>query len=92
MLFRSQAIVEGTPSVKPVDAMSVNEMTALEGSLAREGLRFDEVRTGSFLSKEGDASGKPCKMIGKLYRAIARLDEGARRKLYAGMFFAGRDN
>jgi hypothetical protein len=30
-------------------------------------------------------------MIEKLYQAIARLNEGTRRKIYAGMFFLGRD-
>jgi hypothetical protein len=30
-------------------------------------------------------------MIEKLYLAIARLNEGTRRKIYAGMFFLGRD-
>ena len=41
--------------------------------------------------KGGDGPGKPCLMIEKLYLAIARLGEGTRRKIYAGMFFLGRD-
>ena len=54
-------------------------------------MRFEEVRTGAFLTKAGDEPGKPCLMIEKLYQSIARLDEGTRRKIYAGMFFLGRD-
>ena len=72
-------------------ALTQAELGAFEASLNRDGLRFDEVRTGAFLSKGGDEPGKPCLMIEKLYQSIARLDETTRRKIYAGMFFLGRD-
>jgi nitrogen fixation-related uncharacterized protein len=90
-LFRFQAIVEGMSNTKPVDPLTQAELGAFEASLNRDGLRFDEVRSGAFLSKGGDEPGKPCLMIEKLYRSIARLEEGTRRKIYAGMFFLGRD-
>jgi hypothetical protein len=90
-LYRFQAIVEGMSNAKPVDPLTQAELSAFEASLNRDGLRFDEVRSGAFLSKAGDEPGKPCLMIEKLYRSIARLDEGTRRKIYAGMFFLGRD-
>jgi hypothetical protein len=90
-LYRFEAIVDGMPRFQPMDALSATDITAFEASLKRDGLKFDEIRTGVFLSKEGEAAGKPCQMVEKLYRAIARLDEGTRRKLYAGMFFLGRD-
>jgi hypothetical protein len=54
-------------------------------------MTFDDVRSGSFLDKGGNEPGQPCLMVEKLYRAIARLDEEARRKIYAGLFFLGRD-
>jgi nitrogen fixation-related uncharacterized protein len=90
-LFRFQAIVEGMSNTKPVDPLTQAELGAFEASLNRDGLRFDEVRSGAFLSKGGDEPGKPCLMIEKLYRSIARLEETTRRKIYAGMFFLGRD-
>jgi nitrogen fixation-related uncharacterized protein len=90
-LFRFQAIVEGMSNTKPVDPLTQAELSAFEASLNRDGLRFDEVRSGAFLSKGGDEPGKPCLMIEKLYRSIARLEETTRRKIYAGMFFLGRD-
>jgi hypothetical protein len=90
-LFRFQAIVEGMSNTKPVDPLTQAELGAFEASLNRDGLRFDEVRSGAFLSKGGDEPGKPCLMIEKLYRSIARLEESTRRKIYAGMFFLGRD-
>jgi len=90
-LYRFRAIVEGMPSYKPVDPLTADEMAAFDASLARDGLKFDEVRSGAFLSKQGNEPGKPCLMVEKLYLAIARLGEGTRRKLYAGMFFLGRD-
>jgi hypothetical protein len=90
-LFRFQAIVEGMSNTKPVDPLTQAELGAFETSLNRDGLRFDQVRSGAFLSKGGDEPGKPCLMIEKLYRSIARLEEGTRRKIYAGMFFLGRD-
>ena len=42
-------------------------------------------------TSSGDEPGKPCLMVETLYLAIARLGEGTRRKIYAGMFFLGRD-
>ncbi len=79
------------PNSKPPDPLTADEMTVFEASLQRDGLKFDEVRTGAFLSKFGEEPGKPCLMIEKLYLAIARLPELPRRKIYAGMFFLGRD-
>jgi nitrogen fixation-related uncharacterized protein len=90
-LYRFQAIVEGMSNTKPVDPLTQAELSAFEASLNRDGLRFDEVRSGAFLNKAGDEPGKPCLMIERLYQSIARLDEGTRRKIYAGMFFLGRD-
>jgi len=90
-LFRFQAIVEGMATQRTVDALTADEMGAFEASLSRDGLRFEEVRTGAFLTKDGNEAGKPCQMIEKLYQAIARLPEAPRRKIYAGMFFLGRD-
>lgn len=90
-LFRFQAIVEGTANAKPVEPLNADEMTVFEASLARDGLKFDEVRTGAFLTAAGDQPGKPCLMVEKLYLAIARLPEATRRKIYSGMFFLGRD-
>jgi hypothetical protein len=90
-IYRFRAIVEGMPNFKPIDPLTADEMAAFDTSLARDGLKFDEVRTGAFLSKQGNEPGKPCLMVEKLYLAIARLGEMTRRKLYAGMFFLGRD-
>ena len=59
--------------------------------LAREGLNFTDVSTGAFLNKAGIEPGKPCLTLETLHLAIARLPEGTRRKIYAGMFFLGRD-
>ena len=78
-------------NTKPVDPLTNDELGAFEASLARDSMKFDEVRSGAFLSKAGDEPGKACLMIEKLYLAIARLGEGTRRKIYAGMFFLGRD-
>jgi hypothetical protein len=90
-LYRFQAIVEGMTDTKPVEPLTNAELGAFDASLNRDGLKFDEVRSGAFLSKGGDEPGKPCLMIEKLYLSIARLEEGTRRKIYAGMFFLGRD-
>jgi hypothetical protein len=89
--YRFEAIVDGMPQFRVTEPMVAAEVAAFEASLQRDGLKFDEIRTGAFLSKEGEAPGKPCQMVAKLYRAIARLEEGTRRKLYAGMLFLGRD-
>jgi hypothetical protein len=90
-LYRFQAIVEGLQNTKPIDPLTNEELASFETSLNRDGLKFDDVRSGAFLTKGGDGPGKPCLMIEKLYQAIARLNEGTRRKIYAGMFFLGRD-
>jgi hypothetical protein len=90
-LYRFQAIVEGLQNTKPVDPLTNEELGAFETSLNRDGLKFDDVRSGAFLAKGGEGPGKPCLMIEKLYQAIGRLNEGTRRKIYAGMFFLGRD-
>ena len=90
-LYRFQAIVEGMPNSQSVDALTEDDMKAFEASLATDGLKFDEIRSGSFMTKEGNEAGKPCLMLEKLYRAIARLPEDTRRKIYAGVFFLGRD-
>jgi hypothetical protein len=90
-LYRFQAIVEGMPNFKAVDPLTADDMRAFEASLGQDGMRFDEVRSGAFLNKAGDQPGQPCLMLEKLYRAIARLPEATRRKIYAGMFFLGRD-
>jgi len=90
-LYRFRAIVDGTPKFKPVESLTPEEITAFEASLAQVGLKFEEVRSGAFLDKEGNAPGKPCLMVEKLYRAIARLGEAPRRKIYSGLFFLGRD-
>jgi hypothetical protein len=90
-LYRFQAIVEGMANTKPVEPLTNEELSLFEASLNRDGMRFEEVRTGAFLTKAGDEPGRHCLMIEKLYQSIARLGEGTRRKIYAGMFFLGRD-
>ena len=90
-LYRFQAIVEGMSNTKPVEPLTNEELSQFEASLNRDGMRFEEVRSGAFLTKAGDEPGRPCLMIEKLYQSIARLNEGTRRKIYAGMFFLGRD-
>ena len=65
-------------------------MRAFEGSLAREGLNFKDVSTGAYLNQSGAEPGRPCLTLETLHLAIARLPEGTRRKIYAGMFFLGR--
>ena len=90
-LYRFQAIAEGMPNAKPVEALTTDEMRAFEASLAREGLNFKDVSTGAYLNKASAEPGKPCLTLETLHLAIARLAEGTRRKIYAGMFFLGRD-
>ena len=90
-LYRFQAIVEGmAANAKPVEPLSKEETRVFEASLAREGLNFKDVNTGAYL-KTSLEPGKPCLTLETLHLAIARLPEGTRRKLYTGMFFAGRD-
>jgi hypothetical protein len=89
-LYRYEAIVDGMPqSDKPVDPLKPEEMSGFEAGLARNGMRIEDVRSGAFLNET--EPGKPCLMIERLYRTIAGLDDETRRKLYAGMFFLGRD-
>jgi len=90
-LYRFQAIVEGMPDAKPVAPLSAEEMKAFEASLAREGLNFKDVSSGAYLNNAAAGPGKPCLTLELLHLAIARLAEGTRRKIYAGMFFLGRD-
>ena len=90
-LYRFQAIAEGMPTAKPAEALTGDEMRAFEASLAREGLNFKDVSTGAYLNDSGTEPGKPCRTLETLHLAIARLGEGTRRKIYAGMFFLGRD-
>lgn len=89
-LYRFQAIAEGLPNAKPAEPLTTDEMRAFEASLAREGLNFKDVSTGAYL-KASIEPGKPCLTLETLHLAIARLPEGTRRKIYAGMFFLGRD-
>jgi hypothetical protein len=90
-LYRFQAIVEGmAANSKPVEPLSKEETRVFEASLAREGLNFKDVNTGAYL-KTSLEPGKPCLTLETLHLAIARLPEGTRRKMYTGMFFAGRD-
>jgi hypothetical protein len=91
-LYRFQAIAEGMPKAKPVQPLTADEMRAFEASLAREGLNFKDVSSGAYLDKAGAEPGKPCRTLETLHLAIARLPEATRRKIYAGMFFLGRDN
>src|SRR4051794_35838551 len=89
-LYRFQAIVEGmAANAKPVEPLSKEETRVFEASLAREGLNFKDVNTGAYLNASLEP-GKPCLTLETLHLAIARLPEGTRRKLYTGMFFAGR--
>ena len=90
-LYRFQAIVEGmAANAKPVEPLSKEETRVFEASLAREGVNFKDVNTGAYL-KTSLEPGKPCLTLETLHLAIARLPEGMRRKMYTGMFFAGRD-
>ena len=90
-LYRFQAIAEGMlANAKPVEPLSKEETRIFEASLAREGLNFKDVNTGAYL-KTSLEPGKPCLTLETLHLAIARLPEGTRRKMYTGMFFAGRD-
>jgi hypothetical protein len=90
-LYRFQAIVEGmAANAKPVEPLSKEETRVFEASLAREGLNFKDVNTGAYL-KTSLEPGKPCLTLETLHLAIARLPDGTRRKMYTGMFFAGRD-
>jgi hypothetical protein len=88
-LYRFQAIAEGIPEAKPAVPLSKDELRAFETSVVQVGLNFNEVNSGAFL-KAGGGPGKPCLTLETLHLAIAKLAEGTRRKIYAGMFFLGR--
>jgi len=90
-LYRYQAIAEGGPNSKPMEPLTADEMGTFQAALTSDGMRFEDVRSGAFLNGGGDGPGQPCLMVEKLYRAIGRLPEGTRRKIYSGMFFLGRD-
>jgi hypothetical protein len=90
-LYRFQAVVEGMSNTRPAEALSSEEMRAFEGSLAREGLILNDVTSGAYLNRGVAEPGRPCLTLETLHLAIARLPEGTRRKIYAGMFFLGRD-
>jgi hypothetical protein len=89
-LYRFQAIVDGMPKFRPLNALNANEMAAFEAGLARSGVSFEEMRTGAFLNQPGEP-GAACQKIERMYQTIATLGEETRRKLYSGMFFMGRD-
>jgi len=88
-LYRFQAIGEGMPDPKPAVPLSKDELRAFETSVVQVGLNFNDVNSGAFL-KTGGEPGKPCLTLETLHLAIAKLAEGTRRKIYAGMFFLGR--
>jgi len=88
-LYRFQAITEGLPNTKAITQLSKDELQAYEASVVREGLDFKDMNSGAFLRAGGP--GKPCLMLETLHLAISRLTDDTRRKIYAGMFFLGRD-
>lgn len=90
-LYRFQAIVDGMQHHRPVEPLTAPEIAAFEASLARDGMKFEDVRTGAFLNQGGEEPGRPCLMVEKLYQAMARLEEVPRRKVYGGVLFLGRD-
>lgn len=90
-LRRFEAIVDGRSRMAPVDPLTPDEVKVFESGLRSVGLTLDEIRTGAFLTKDGDAPGKPCQMVGRLYTVVSQLDESPRRKLFSSMFFLGRD-
>jgi hypothetical protein len=90
-LYRFQAIVEGMPNATSTEALKPEEMKAFETALNAEGLNFKDVSSGAYLNQPGGDPGQPCLTLEKLHKAIATLPEGARRKIYAGMFFLGRE-
>ena len=62
-LYRFQAIVEGMPNFKPIDPLTPDEMGGSRRAWRRNGLKFEDVRTGAFLNQAGNEPGKPCLMI-----------------------------
>ena len=88
-LYRFQTIAEGQSNTKPIDPLTKDETRAYAAALTHEGLNLKDVSTGAYF-KEGTEPGKPCLTLETLHLAIARLPDGARRKIYASMFFAGR--
>jgi hypothetical protein len=90
-LYRFQAIADGMPNFRPIEALKPAEMVGFQAALVSNGMNFEDVRSGAFLNQEGEEPGKPCLMIERLYRTITGLGAEARRKLYSGMLFLGRD-
>ena len=91
-LYRFQAIVEGMPRRKAGRGADARRRCGRSKRRStREGLNFKDVSTGAYLNTGGAEPGKPCLTLETLHLAIARLAEGTRRKIYAGMFFLGRD-
>ena len=88
-LYRFQAIAEGMSNSKPVEPLTKDETKAYEASLSREGLNLRDVNSGTFL-KTANEPGKPCLTLEALHRAVARLQDSVRRKVYSSMFFANR--
>jgi hypothetical protein len=90
-LYRFQTIIEGMAHPATVEPMTNDERSSFEAALSHEGLRMAEVSSGAFLTRVEGAPGQPCLAMERLHRAIASLAEATRRKIYAGMFFLGRD-
>jgi hypothetical protein len=89
-LYRFQAIVDGMPKFRPVNPIRPEEMAAFEVALTRNGITFEEMRSGAFINQPGPP-GTPCRKISTMYRVISEMGEETRRKLFSGMFFLGRD-
>ena len=67
-------------------------MRAFEALARARGAQFQgRQHGGAYLNSGGAEPGRPCLTLETLHLAIARLAEGTRRKIYAGMFFLGRD-
>ena len=90
-LYRFQAVVAGMPNFRPIEPLKPPEMVGFQAGLVAHGMTFEDVRNGAFLHQEGDAPGKACLMIERLYRTITELGDETRRKLFSSMFFLGRD-
>jgi hypothetical protein len=89
-LYRFQAIIDGMPKFRPLPPIRPEEMAGFEVALTRNGLTFEEMRSGAFLNQPGPP-GTPCRKIATMYRVISEMGEETRRKLFSGMFFLGRD-
>jgi hypothetical protein len=91
-LYRFESIAEGLPNTKAdtkIAPLSKDELQAYEASVEHEGLNFKDINSGAFLKASGP--GKPCLMLETLHLAISRLTDATRSKIYAGMFFLGRE-